>query len=34
MARGLPLAATQRGGPVDPVTATGPIRLGLTGEEA
>ncbi len=25
----LPLTATQRGAPVDPVTAKGPIRLGL-----
>ncbi len=30
VAAGLPdLAATQGGGPVDPVTARGPIRLGL-----
>ena len=27
----LDLAATQRGAPVDPVTAKGPIRLGLPG---
>jgi hypothetical protein len=25
----LPLRATQKGAPVDPVTARGPIRLGL-----
>lgn len=27
----LDLQATQKGAPVDPVTATGPIRLGLPG---
>lgn len=29
VAASLPLAATQKGLPVDPLTATGPIRLGL-----
>lgn len=29
VAAGLPLAATQKGAPVDPVLATGPIRLAL-----
>ncbi len=29
VAAGLPLKATQKGIPVDPVTARGPIRLGL-----
>lgn len=29
VAAGLPLMATQKGAPVDPVTARGPIRLGL-----
>ena len=29
VAAGLPLAATQGGAPVDPLTARGPIRLGL-----
>ncbi|WP_210730502.1 DUF3253 domain-containing protein [Roseicyclus persicicus] len=30
VAAGLPLVATQKGAAVDPVTARGPIRLGLT----
>ena len=29
VAAGLPLRATQKGAPIDPVTAIGPIRLGL-----
>ena len=29
VAAALPLAATQKGVPVDPLTARGPIRLGL-----
>lgn len=29
LATTLPLVATQKGAPVDPVTAKGPIRLGL-----